>query len=222
MFIGHYAVGMAAKKVAPGLNLGLLFIACQWLDHVWPIFVLLGIEKVRVDHHATVVTPLDFQYYPFSHSLLMTVVWAVLLGGAYLLIKKNFRNALILGAVVMSHWVLDWITHRPDMPISLDGVKVGLGLWNSLYGLFMIEVSLFAGGIILFLKSRNRPSKNQQIGFWVLIVFMSLIYLGNIFGLKPPEDTSPLLIAGPALALWLFVLGAWAVDSKSGKGARKK
>ncbi|HEX7929083.1 MAG TPA: hypothetical protein VF678_15920, partial [bacterium] len=141
MFIGHYAVGFATKAVAPRANLGWHFTAVELLDMIWPPLVLLGIEQVRVAPGITAFTPLDFLHYPWSHSLVMAAVWSLAYGGLYYWRSRDGNTSAWLGLAVFSHWVLDWISHRPDMPIA-PGVdaKVGLGLWNSIPATVAVEV----------------------------------------------------------------------------------
>ena len=132
MFIGHFAAGMAAKKIYPALSLGILFMAAQFLDLLWPTFLILGIEHVVISPGISKVTPLDFIDYPISHSLLIVLGWSVLFGAGYYLITKNHKGALTLGTLVLSHWILDLIVHIPDLPLYPgESPKVGLGLWNS-------------------------------------------------------------------------------------------
>lgn len=212
MFIGHFGVALAAKKLAPKTNLVILFIACQLLDLIWPILVLVGIEQVSVDHSATVVNPLNFIHYPFSHSLVMSLIYSLvgsLIGWKF---YKSYHYGIIIGLVIFSHWVLDLITHRPDLPIFFGEPKLGLGLWNSLVGTLLVEVGIFIIGIFLYLKSTAFKNKKQKIIFWSLIGFLSVIYLGNIFGPKAPVGTPSAAIAGPALAMWLIVLWAYFAD----------
>src|SRR5262245_28724527 len=115
MFIGHFAAGMAAKSLAPRVSLGTLFVACQFLDILWPMFLRLGLERAVVDPGNTVVTPLNFTHYPYSHSLLFVLFWSFAFGIGHFLLKKERRAALVLGALVVSHWVLDVVAHRADM-----------------------------------------------------------------------------------------------------------
>ncbi len=212
MFIGHFAVGLAAKKASPKINLGILFIACQLLDLIWPVLVLIGLEKVSVDHSATVVTPLNFSYYPYSHSLFSSVLYSLILGFIAWKIFKSLKTGIVFGLVVLSHWVLDFLTHRPDLPLFFDNVKVGLGLWNSTAGTFIVEVILFIGGIVFYLMSSPLTSQKRKLVFWSLIIFLFIMYLGNIFGPKAPVDTHPNAIAGPALAMWIIVIWGYLAD----------
>jgi len=210
MFIGHYAVALAAKKGAPKASLGTLFIAAQLVDLLWPLFLLLGLEHVRIDPGNTAFTPLDFYDYPITHSLVGAVGWSMLLGGVYYGFRRERKSAVVIGLVVFSHWILDLITHRPDLPLGLGGDQMfGLGLWNSLEGTLVVEIGLFAGGIILYLKSTEAKDRTGRYAFWGLIGVLGLIHIGNIFG-PPPPDKLAIAIAGNAL--WLFVLWAYWID----------
>src|SRR5688572_13656256 len=132
MFLGHFALGFAAKRAAPQLSLGTTFAAVQLLDLAWPVFVLTGAESVRADPGNTRMTGIDFQHYPYSHSLLFALLWGAAFAGILLLRRRPRPAALLAGALVVSHWVLDWVAHRPDLPLRPGSpTKVGLGLWNS-------------------------------------------------------------------------------------------
>ena len=131
MFIGHYGVALAAKRIAPRTSLALLVLAAQFLDLIWPIFLLLGFEHVRVVPGITRVQPFEFYDYPFSHSLTMALRWAVAVGLIYYLARRYVRGTWVVTVLVVSHWVLDFVSHRPDLPLWPGGPKVGLGLWNS-------------------------------------------------------------------------------------------
>ncbi len=210
MFIGHYALGLAARKPAPGISLGTLFLASQFVDLLWPLFLLFGIEQVRIDPGNTAFTPLDFTHYPFTHSLLASVGWAVLFGLVYYALRRNGKGAVILGLLVLSHWVLDLIAHRPDLPLGFgDSVYFGFELWNSVAGTMIFETALFIGGILLFLKTSRAKDRIGKYGFWALIGILYIIYLANVFG-PPPPDEGAIAVAGNAL--WLFVIWAYWVD----------
>src|SRR5688572_1049524 len=150
MFLGHYALGLAAKRVSPSLSLGVLFLAAQLADILWPFLLALGLEQVRIDPGNTAFTPLDFVSYPYSHSLLLLVLWGVAAG--WLFARGHRRGIVVVTALVVSHWVLDAITHRPDMPVYPGGPKVGLGLWNSVPATVAIELPLYAAGVWLYLR----------------------------------------------------------------------
>ncbi|MBU3821617.1 metal-dependent hydrolase [Flavobacteriaceae bacterium XHP0103] len=209
MFIGHYALAFGAKKKDALPSLAMLFIAVQFLDLLWPIFVLLGVETFQVDPGNTALTPLNFTYYPYSHSLLMAVVWGLLLGIVYFAFTKNKKGALLLGILVFSHWVLDFITHRPDLPLSpFSNTKVGLGLWNSPIAEIILEVGLFLVGVYFYFKNLKPKRKTA---FWLLVVFFLVIHLMNVFGPPPPSIAA---VAWSANLMWLFVLWAWWIERK--------
>jgi hypothetical protein len=183
MFIGHFAVAMAAKRAAPQASLGTLFLACELVDTVWPVFLLLGIETVRITPGITAMTPLDFVSYPWTHSLVMCAAWALALGLGYFFFRSNAR-----GAVVLSHWFLDAIVHRPDLPLAPGGAtRVGLGLWNSIAGTLALELALFAIGLALYASFTRPRDRAGAIGFWALVAMLLVSYFAAAFGPLPPS-----------------------------------
>ena len=209
MFIGHPATGFAAKRLAPRVSLGVLVLAPILLDLIWPIFLLAGIEHVRIDPGNTAFTPLDFHHYPWTHSLLMAVVWGVAAGGIYWMATRYRRGAVVVGALVVSHWVLDLVVHRPDLPLYPGGPMFGLGLWNSVPGTVAVEVPLFLAGVALYVTMTRARNRGGSIGFWSLVVLLLLIYVANITSPPPPDARS---IAFVGLLQILFPLWAWYAD----------
>jgi membrane-bound metal-dependent hydrolase YbcI (DUF457 family) len=210
MFIGHYSVALAAKRAAPQTSLGTLFLAAQFLDLLWPIFLLLGVERVRIDPGNTVFTPLDFVHYPITHSLQMAVGWAILFAFLYLITKGYLRGAITICVAVISHWLLDAATHRPDLPLYPGShTLVGFGLWNSLTGTVIVEGLLLVIGVALYLKTTRARDKIGVYSFWSFIVVIVLIYVGNIFGPPPPSVQA---LAITALLQWLFVPWCYWID----------
>ncbi|MEQ1878575.1 MAG: hypothetical protein ABL958_18175 [Bdellovibrionia bacterium] len=192
--------------------MGWYFAACQLLDHAWPVFMLLGLEKAGHNHSIPTFNGLDLIEVPYTHSLGMSVVWSFLFAGVVRFATGSSRGALVSGLAVFSHWIFDWITHIPDLQLWFGTEKYGLGLWRSAPATFIVEGAMFVVSIFLYLKSRAIPSRAQTISFWIMIAFMAIIYTGHVFGPKPPETLAPELVAGPAFALWLFVLWAYFVD----------
>jgi hypothetical protein len=179
MFVGHYAVALAAKKAAPRAPFGTLFLAAQFLDLLWPAFLLLGIEHVGIAPGNTAFTPLDFYDYPISHSLLTVVGWSVAFALVYWVMTRDSRSSLVLAACVLSHWVLDFVSHRPDMPLA-PGVSryVGLGLWNSVPATIMVELVMFFVGLVLFLSS----SKSERQHRARHLVYLHRLCSGDLCG----------------------------------------
>ena len=210
MFIGHYAVALAARKAAPRVSLGTLLLAAQFLDLLWPAFRLLGLEHVRIAPGNTAFTPLDFYDYPLTHSLLTTVGWGVAFGCVYFGVRRDRRSALVLGACVVSHWVLDFVSHRPDMPLA-PGVerRVGLGLWNSVSATVVVEIAMLIVGLMLFLSASKPKDNVGRFSFWIFIAFVLFLYAGNVFGGPPPDVTK---LAWFGLAQWLMVPWAYWID----------
>lgn len=205
MFIGHFGAGFAAKKLDKSPSLGTLFLATQFIDLLWPLFLLLGLESVKIDPGNTNFTPLDFISYPFSHSLAGVLIWSVLFGGIYYWKKKQIKTSLILGGLVLSHWILDLFTHRPDLML-IPGVeiKVGMGLWNNVPATLIIESLIFILGVYLYLKVTKAKNRTGSISLWAVVIFLAIVYVMNVFGPPPPSEGA---IAWTTLSMWLLV--AW-------------
>jgi uncharacterized membrane protein YhaH (DUF805 family) len=209
MFIGHYGVAFAAKSAAPKVSLGTWFIAAQLLDLLWPVLLLAGVEHVRIAPGITRVTPLDFYDYPISHSLVTSLAWSAVFAVVYFIARRNVRGSVVLAAAVFSHWILDWITHRPDMPIAPGSSKyVGLGLWDSLPLTILVESAIFVVGIALYVR---RTRARDRAGQWALsgLALLLATYFANLFGPPPPSVRA---ITWSAMGLWVFVAAAYWTD----------
>ena len=161
MFIGHFGVGFGLKRMAPRVSLGLLIAATVWADILWTVFLLLGWEHARISIGNTRWTPLDLYDYPCSHSLIFMALWATALALAYRACRSDTIGAVAIWIGVVSHWLLDWLTHRPDMPFYPNGPKHGLGLWNSIPGTLVVELVLFVGGVLLYSRC-TRPARPHR------------------------------------------------------------
>jgi hypothetical protein len=211
MFLGHFALAFGAKHVAPAVSLGTLFLACQFADLLWPTLVVLGLEVVEVDPCNTLVTPLNFVSYPYSHSLVMLLGWSALFALAYFLVRGRQVVAMAtLAALVFSHYILDVITHRPDLPITIGGeARLGLGLWNYPGTTLAVESALFIIGAAFYTSVTRARDGVGRIGLWALIVTLVAIYFAALYG-PPPPSSQAVAIAGHLT--WLFVLWAYWVD----------
>ena len=213
MFIGHAAAALAAKPLLPRVNLALPLAAAFWVDMVWPVLLLLGVEQVRIDPGNTAFTPLDFVHYPWTHSLAAAIAWSVLFALACL--KCGRREAGILGLLVFSHWVLDALSHRPDLPLwPGSSTMIGLGLWNSVPATLIVECAIFAAGVWIYVRSAPARDRTGAWAFWGLIGFLVIAYLGNAFG-PPPPNVQAIAIAGIA-GFALFTAWAWWADRHRG------
>jgi len=210
MFLGHVAIGMAAKRAAPRVSLTVLVLAAQLADVIWPALVGLGIEQVAIEPGNTRVTPLNFISYPYSHSLFTLALWSIAFAPVFGL-SRGRRAVPILAALVVSHWVLDVITHRPDMPIIPHlGTKLGLGLWNSIPATMAVEFAMYAVGLWIYLTSTRPRDRIGSWGFGVLAAFLVVVYLANVFG-PPPPSVSAIWI-GALIGAGVMTLWAWWVD----------
>jgi hypothetical protein len=210
MFVGHFAVGFASKRLAPRASGGVLLAAPLFLDLLWPIFLATGLESVRIDPGNTAFTPLDLHDYPWSHSLVTSLAWSVLFALGYYAFSRYRRGALVVGAGVFSHWVLDFVTHRPDMPLYPgSAVSVGLGLWNSRAGTMLVESAMFVAGVWIYARTTRARDRIGAIAFWAMVLLLAVLYVSTAFG-PPPPSVKAIEVLG--LVAWLFVPWAWWFD----------
>jgi hypothetical protein len=207
MFVGHLAVALAAKRSAPAVNLGWLMAGVTALDLVWPVFVIAGLEHVRIVPGATAFTPLVFDSCPWSHSLAMAFVWGVVLA-----VLARWRTAVpisgLLVGLVVSHWVLDFASHAPDMPLwPGPSPRFGLGLWNSIPLTLLAEGALWVVGIAVFLKVR--PGERGRLAFWSLVAVSTLIWATGPWSPPPPNSRA---LGWFALIGWIIVPWAALAD----------
>ena len=229
MFVGHLALGFAAKRATPRVSLAVLLTASQLADVLWPLFLALGLEQVRIDPGNTAFTPLDFVSYPYSHSLVTLIVWGLAFAAIYRAatgrngppplrfgearrsLGEGGRVFLVLAALVVSHWVLDWITHRPDMPIYPGGAKYGLGLWNSVPMTMAVEGVMFAAGVWIYLQC-TRP--RDRIGRWGLVSLLALlvvVYVASATSGPPPSVNA--IIVGASIGAAIMTVWSWWADA---------
>jgi hypothetical protein len=215
VFIGHYALGLAAKRVAPRTSLGTLFLAPSLADLLWPVFLLLGWERVRVTGGANPFLTLIFDAYPVSHSLVTLIGWGILLALLYRWRTGDARAATIVALLVVSHWVLDFVTHVPDMPLYPGGPKVGLGLWHSVAGTVIVEGVMFVAGAWIYLTTTRARDAVGRYALWALLVFLVVSYVASLFTGPPP--TLQAIELGGLVFGWLFVgWAAWADRHREG------
>ncbi len=210
MFIGHYALAFAAKRAAPRTSLGTLFVAPTFADLLWPVFLLLGLEHAHVVPGPNPFLTLWLDDYPYSHSLLALIVWGAIFGYLYEAKTGDKRAALVIGLLVVSHWLLDFVTHRPDIQIYPGGAKLGLGLWNSPAATVIVESIMLIAGVALYLRATRARDGIGRWGIWGLAVVLAGSYYSTLFT-PSPTDMNALAIGGLFFET-VFVVVAWWID----------
>ncbi len=214
MFLGHFALGFASKRLEPSLSLGTTLVAAQLPDVIWPYLVLSGIESVAIAPGDTAVTPLRFVSYPWSHSLVMVALWGGVLAAGHFLARRRLGAALCLFALVVSHWALDFVSHRPDMPITPWSPRVaGLGLWNSLPATLLVEALLYASGLWLYFGATTARDRVGRYAAPALVATLALLYLASLFG-PPPPSVGAVAWSG-VIGLLFVIWAAWADRHRS-------
>ena len=227
MGIGHYSVSFALKAANKNISLGLLFFGAQFVDIIWLILVLLGIERVHIVPGVTAANPFDFVFYPFTHSLIASFLWAAAVYVVFRLIparpgSRQSQIALVIGAAVLSHFFLDLIVHRPDLPLaSSDSYKVGFGLWNYVLASYLLEGLLLLGGLWIYLhttKSTTLVGKYGASIFAVCLLIANLsVYQDDVLHFFFPNPLTPEIFASVTLGYhFLFVGIAVWLDQKRG------
>jgi membrane-bound metal-dependent hydrolase YbcI (DUF457 family) len=188
----------------------MLMAAPMALDLLWPLFLVAGWEQVRIDPGNTAFTPLDFVSYPYSHSLAMSALWGVAFGLLYWGFTRYAAGAVVIGFGVVSHWILDFFTHRPDLPLYPGGTtRVGLGLWNWVAGTIVVECVMFAAGVWIYLAATRARDRSGSYGLWAFLTFILIVYFASAFGAPPPSADA---VARLSFAIWLIPLWTWWFD----------
>jgi hypothetical protein len=210
MFIGHFGLSFAAKKVAPRVSLGTLFIATQFVDILWPFLLVFHVEKVAVTPGYTKMNAFEFLYYPYTHSLFMGIVWGAVAGSIYWLVKRDARGALVVGLCVLSHWFLDLVVHVADLPLTPFGdYKVGLGLWNHVALTLIVELAIFLAGTYIYARFTRAKNKIGRWMLWTLVVLLLVVTVSNTFGPPPPDSIMTLFVSFIILMGLIISLAYW-------------
>ena len=210
MFIGHFAVGFASKRAAPRTSLGVLMAAPLFLDLLWPIFLLSGIESVRIEPNSNPFLTLDLHDFPWSHSLVTSLAWSAVFATAFWAATRYGRGAVVLAVGVFSHWVLDVVTHRPDMPLYPGSATLlGLGLWTSPPATIAIEVAMFVVGVAIYARTTRAINRRGVFALWAFVLLLAVFYAMSCFG-PPPASVDFIKYGG--LTGWVFPVWAWWID----------
>ncbi len=210
MFIGHVATALAAKKLDPRPSLGTYLLAATWPDVLFSLLLIGGWEQVIIAPGHTAMIAMAFPHYPYSHSLVSVLVAGAVLAALYWVFRRNAKAAVILAGLVLGHWILDVITHVPDMPVGLAGPMVGLGLWKSITATFAVEGFLFVAGVSLY---RRATRANDSMGRWALavfVIFLAIAYVAGPLGPPPLSATAVALVNN--VSLWLLIFWAIWID----------
>lgn len=210
MFLGHFGVALGAKTQQPRVSLGTLFLAAQLADVVWPTLLLLGVERVSIVPQATGADALAFVHYPFTHSLLGELIGGLVLGLAYWLLRRNAPGALLVGLLVPSHWLLDLVVHKPDLPLyPVPSPLLGFGLWNHVALAQLVEFALLGWGLWLYAQ---RTRARNGVGRYGLLGLLALLMVSHLASVFSPPPASVVAIGWGGQLLWLPVLLAYWVD----------
>jgi hypothetical protein len=211
MFIGHFGLAFAAKRAARRTSLGADFVAAQFADLLWPLLLLAGVEQVRIEAKpANPFLAFDFASYPWSHSLLTQILWGVGLALLYFGVSRNIKGSIVIGALVPSHWILDWIVHVPDLPLYPGGSgRFGLGLWRAPAVTIVLELIVFVAGAAVYARTTKPRDRIGAVGFWGLVLLLLALYVASIVGPPPPSVHA---LAMAALIGWPLGLLPWWVD----------
>ena len=212
MFVGHYGPSYVIKAAQPAIPLWLLFIAVQLVDVAWSMLIMLGIEKARIVPGITASNPFDLYYMPYTHSFVAAILWSVAAGGLcnVLFGLRKWSAAVWIGAAVFSHWILDWVVHRPDLPLYDDTVKVGLGIWNYPMIALILEALLLFGGMFIYMRRTTAVNALGRIGPPGFGILMIAIQTYIFFG-PPPASSDELAVTAIASYL-VFAVVIWWLD----------
>ena len=208
MFIGHIATALAAKKFDPRPSLGTYLLAATWPDVLFSLLLLAGWEQVKIAPGHTAMMALAFPHYPYSHSLVSALVVGAALALVYWVLQRKARVAMLLAGLVLGHWILDVVTHLPDMPVGLSGPMVGLGLWNSIPATFAVEGLLFAAGVATYSRATSAKDNIGRWSFTGFAVLLAAIYIAGPLGPPPPSASAVTLVNSVSLGLLIW-WGIW-------------
>jgi hypothetical protein len=219
MFIGHYGVSLAAKRYSPTLSLALLFLAVQFLDVLFSLFVLTGVEKMRIVHGFTAFNPYDLYFMPYSHSLLGALVWSAVFAVGFLVVQRRDApqrgwTLVVLTAAVFSHFVLDVPVHTPDLPLGpgAGSPKIGLGLWNHRDVAIAAELALLLTGGLIYLRATRPRGRGTRV---MTVAFGFVLVAATVATPFMPDPPSGRAFAVQALILYaMLALAAGAVDRR--------
>ncbi|MGP1276313.1 MAG: hypothetical protein ACQRW7_12940 [Caulobacterales bacterium] len=214
MFIGHYGPAFAAPALVRSVPLWAAFLSVQFIDVVWSILILAGIEQVRIVPGFTQMSPLDLYHMPWSHSLPGALVLSVVAGSLYWLFARTDRvaGALLIAALCFSHWLGDLIVHVPDLALWPGGPMVGFGLWNNLPAALALEAGLVLAGLIVYLRVTRAKGLAGRIAPYALAGFLLALEAIHLTG-EPPASAQEMAVI--SLAAFLVLAGLAAIADRT-------
>ena len=218
MFVGHYGPTFALKRWAPAAPMWALAIGVQLVDVAWSIFIVAGIEHVRIVPGFTASNSLDLYDMPFTHSLVAAFVWALGFGAVFW--KRSRKVAIAIALAVFSHWLCDLIVHRPDLPIIDDGYKVGFGLWDYRWPAFVLELGVLFAGMAVYLRGTRPLDRIGRFGPYLVGVAFAGMQIFQIFG-KPPATPTGMAIAAFSSYIAVAVVMSWIDPHRRHRGSRR-
>jgi len=215
MFVGHYGIGLAAKRFAPQTSLGTMVLAALLADLLAWTLVIAGIEHFAIKTGITATNPLDLYDYPISHSLATDAVWGALLAAGYYFVRRYWSGSLLIFLVVLSHWFLDFIAHRADMPL-MPGIPryYGLGLYNSRIGMIVVEGLIWLGGVVIYVRATTSKKRLRTVVFWTGVAVLTWLWLFSLKGLPPPGTIEQVAISSLAFMSVTVVWAHWIDDMR--------
>ena len=209
MFIGHYAVGLASKQFAPRSSLAALIAAPILLDLIWPLFLLFGWEHVSIVPNANPFLRLQFDSYPISHGLIAVLGWATLYASIYFGVTRYLAGTIVIWIGVVSHWLMDYVVHRPDLQLYAQSRQFGFGLWQHRWLTMALEFGLFAISIWIYQRRTRAKDAMGRYAFAAFAGCLLLAYAAASFG---PPAPSVKKLAAITLLTWLAIPWAWWID----------
>ena len=219
MLVGHIAAAMVGKRVEPKLSFGTLVLAALLADVLWCVFMLAGIEHVQIRSGLGAANYIEVFEVPFSHSLLMDAIWAALFAGIYFWRRRYIRGAVVLFAMVLGHWLLDFVAHKDAMPIA-PGLRshVGLGLWSSVPATIIVEGGLWLLAVIIYLRATRSNGRAGVVVFWIVFLLLTLAWFNNIAG-PPPPNPSTMGISSLVFFALIVVWAYWMNRLRAARGS---
>lgn len=215
MFIGHWAPALIAAAHPKAPRLGTLFVAGQLVDFGFFGLMLLSVEKMRVVPGVSVMNPMDLYHMPWTHSLLGSAVWAAGFAALLYALTRNRTGGLIGGAVVLSHWFLDWLVHVPDLTLWGSPPKLGLGLWNHPAIAMPLELVLTFGALLSYAMRTRATKSAAPWAIAVLALLLLVVQAINWFGPPPEAVTAEIPLTALVAYTVLALVAAWVGSTRT-------